>query len=119
MDGEISPSELERLLEADESPVIVDIRSPHDFRREHIPGSRNVPFQSLSEEIEQFRNEDHVITVCPHGKASVQAANLITSFEGFNGRVESLESGIAGWDGSTESDGGTHKGESDSTEAPF
>ena len=119
MDGEISPSELETLLEADEPPVIVDIRSPLDFRREHIPGSRNVPFEALPQEIEQFREEDHVVTVCPHGKASIQAANLITSFEEFDGRVESLESGITGWEGPTESDSRTHQGESDSPEAPF
>lgn len=114
MDGEISPAELEALLEADDPPVIVDIRSPLDFEREHIPDSRNVPFNALTQDIEQFQGEDRVVTVCPHGKASIQAANLIASFEGFDGRVESLESGITGWEGPT-----TEDAESDSPQAPF
>lgn len=118
MDGEIPSAELETLLEEDDPPVIVDIRSPLDFEREHIPGSRNVPFNTLTRDIEQFRDEDRIVTVCPHGKASIQAANLIASFEGFDGRVESLESGITGWEGPLER-AKTEGVENDSPEAPF
>lgn len=99
MDGEISPAKLETLLSGEEVPTIVDIRNPAGYRREHIPGSLNIPFGALPREVERVEGEDHVVTVCPHGKASVQAARLITSFEGFDGRVESLESGITGWEG--------------------
>lgn len=102
MDGEVSPAELERLLESDEPPVVVDIRTQMAFERGHIPGSRNIPFAVFPREVEQLRGESHVVTVCPHGKASVQAARLLTSFEGFDGRVESLERGLSGWDGPLE-----------------
>ncbi len=118
MDGEITPSELESLLESSDAPAIVDIRNPPAFRQERIPGSYNIPLNALPREVEHLRGEDHVVTVCPHGKASIQAANLITSFEGFDGRVESLESGITGWEGPVEGemkDGGG----GDSPEAPF
>jgi len=116
MDGEITPSELETLLEAGEPPVLVDIRNPMEFRREHIPHSRNIPFGTLPQEVEQLRGADHVVTICPHGQASVQAARLITSFEGFDGRVESLEYGLTGWEGPLEGDGVVSE---DSPEAPF
>lgn len=116
MDGEISSAELEQRLEAGESPTIVDIRSPLDFKREHIPGSQNVPFGSLTQEIDDFEDEDHVVTVCPHGKASVQAANLITAYDGFEGRVESLESGLTGWEGPLET---TEPDREPDTDAPF
>lgn len=119
MDGEISAADLETLLESEDSPVIVDIRSPLDFQREHIPMSRNVPFQRLTQDIEQFQGEDRVVTVCPHGKASIQAANLIASFEGFDGRVESLEGGLTGWDGPTDRSTSGEEVESSSSEAPF
>lgn len=99
MDGEITHGELERLLETDDAPEVVDIRSPPAFKREHIPGSVNIPFNTLPQAVEQLRGANHVVTVCPHGEASVQAAQLIASFEGFDGRVESLERGIAAWDG--------------------
>lgn len=117
MDGEISPAELETLLEDGDAPTIVDIRNPPEFQRERIPGSRNIPFNAIPQEVEQLSDEDHVVTVCPHGKASIQAAKLITSFEGFDGRVESLESGIVGWDGPMEDDRETQT--DTSPDAPF
>ncbi len=96
MDDEISAAELHDLLES--GPVrVVDIRSPAAFARGHVPGSENVPFAELTSRIEEFAGEDRVVTVCPHGKASVQAAKLIGSYEGFGGRVVSLEPGIEGW----------------------
>lgn len=96
MDDEISADELHDLLGSG-SPRVVDIRSPDAFARGHVPGSENVPFAELTARIEEFAGDDHIVTVCPHGKASVQAARLIGSYEGFEGRVESLAPGIEGW----------------------
>jgi rhodanese-related sulfurtransferase len=105
MDGEISADELKELLDADAPVRIVDIRSPVQFRRRHIPGSENVPFPELTTRIDEVAAADRVVTVCPHGQSSVQAARLIDSFEGFDGRVESLKPGIDGWPYATETDG--------------
>lgn len=125
MDGEISAAELQALLESDERPRIVDIRSPGEFRRGHIPGSENIPFAELTSRIDELAGESRVVTVCPHGQASVQAARLIGSFEGFDGRVDSLEPGITGWPYELETDGGRDRDsdgrrlETDGPDAPF
>ncbi|PSQ50451.1 rhodanese-like domain-containing protein [Halobacteriales archaeon SW_7_65_23] len=121
MDGEISGEELAGALEdSEDEPVIVDIREPRAFEREHIPGSVNVPFSRLPQEVDRVSDADHVVTVCPHGKASVQAARLITSFEGFDGRVESLAPGIEGWDGPVDSDVAAGEDEAgEQPDAPF
>jgi rhodanese-related sulfurtransferase len=119
MDGEISPAELaERLDESNEEPLVVDIRNPPEFEREHIPGSVNVPLSRLPREVDRVSDADHVVTVCPHGKASVRAARLITAFEGFDGRVESLEHGLVGWDGPIDGHNPA-AGEGDTPNAPF
>ena len=97
MDGEIGNEEMREVLE-DGDARIVDIRSPAAFRRGHIPGSENIPFPELSGRIEELNGTDRIVTVCPHGKSSVQAARLIDSYEGATGRVESLESGLTGWE---------------------
>lgn len=96
MDGEISVDELAELVE-DDGVRVVDIRSPAAYRRGHIPGSENVPFGDLPNRVEELGGEDRVVAVCPHGKASVQAARLVASYEGFDGRVESLAEGLEGW----------------------
>ena len=126
MDGEIGNEEMRELLAADDARI-VDIRSPAAFRRGHLPGSENVPLGSLVDSVERFDDADRVVTVCPKGKSSVQAARLIASYEGFDGRVESFEPGLSGWDGGFEdgdgaaSDGGTDDGTGtdEGPDAPF
>ncbi|PSP57421.1 rhodanese-like domain-containing protein [Halobacteriales archaeon QS_1_67_19] len=99
MDGEISADELAALLE-DESVRIVDIRPEAQFERGHIPGSENIPFHALADEIDRLDGADRVVTVCPKGESSVQAARLIASYEGVpdDARVESMAGGLQEWD---------------------
>jgi rhodanese-related sulfurtransferase len=117
MDGEITPDSLADRLETDgeEAPLVLDIRSPRAFRQGHIPGSENLPLQDLTGEVEAVDGADHVVTVCPHGEASVQAARLITAYEGFDGTVESLAGGLVAWEGPLEE--GTHSDDSASAVA--
>lgn len=119
MDGEVTAEELKELLDSGTPPRIVDIRSPGQFRRAHIPGSDNIPFAELTGRIEEFADAERVVTVCPHGQASVQAARLIGSFEGFEGRVDSLKPGIEGWPYDVEADGEPTTTRTEGPESPF
>ncbi|WP_135829299.1 rhodanese-like domain-containing protein [Halorussus halobius] len=125
MDAEISPEAVEDLLDAGEDVRIVDIRPADAFERGHIPDSENVPFHALADEIERFDGASRVVTVCPHGKSSVQAARLVASYEGLSddARVESMAGGLSAWDGelATEDDADeptTQRGD-DGPDAPF
>jgi rhodanese-related sulfurtransferase len=116
MDDEISVEEVEALLDDEHRPRIVDIRSPGEFARGHIPGSENVPFGELPDRIDELAGADHIVTVCPHGKASVQAARLIGSYEGTeDATVESMAGGLEAWQGNFEAT--TDDGET--PESPF
>ncbi len=122
MDGEISPEEVRELLDSEDPPRVVDIRSPDAFARGHIPGSENVPFHELTDRVDAFSDADRVVTVCPHGKASVQAANLITSYEGTkDARVESMAGGLERWGGElvTSEDADDDDAEDAARDAPF
>lgn len=100
MDGEIPPSTVAELHGSDAAPRIVDIRNPTAFEREHIPDSVNIPFEELPDRVAELTDADRIVTVCPHGQASVQAARLIGSYEGTaDCRVESMEGGLTAWDG--------------------
>jgi rhodanese-related sulfurtransferase len=103
MDGEIEPDRLEDELDDEDAPTVVDIRNPDAFRQGHIPDSVNLPLSTLTQDVDAVADADHVVTVCPHGKASVRAARLIAAYEGFDGRVDSLDGGLTAWDGPIES----------------
>ena len=116
MDAEISPEAVAELCASAEPPRIVDIRRPAAFRRGHIPGSDNIPFDRLPEQIETLEDADHIVTVCPHGQASIQAARLINSYEGTqSARVESMHGGLTEWDGELTAESTPDEG----PEAPF
>jgi rhodanese-related sulfurtransferase len=140
MDGEISADELRSLLDEggdanadghDGSATggdlrIVDIRNPESFARGHIPGSENVPAPELTDRVEELDDANRVVTVCPHGQASVQAARLVGSYQGVDGPVESLDGGLEAWDGPIVTDksaGGTGSDDdtsgADGSPAPF
>jgi rhodanese-related sulfurtransferase len=121
MDGEIEPDRLEEQLDSTDQPTVVDIRNPPSFQQGHIPDSQNLPLSQLTQHIEDVADADHVVTVCPHGKASIKAARLIAAYEGFDGRVDSLAGGLTAWDGPIESaaaDGGSDAGDGPADEGP-
>jgi rhodanese-related sulfurtransferase len=122
MDGEITVGELRELLDADADGLrLVDIRDEASFRRAYIPGSENVPFARLPDRVGELAGADRIVTICPHGQASVQAAQLIGSFEGTaDATVESLAGGLEAWDGEFDSAGDDDAMQADAdADAPF
>ncbi|GAB6879687.1 rhodanese-like domain-containing protein [Halorubrum gandharaense] len=109
MDGEISVAELAELLaesdgggesvdEENDDLHIVDIRGERSFRRGHIPGSVCIPFPKLTTRVAELDGADRIVTVCPHGISSKQAAQLLASYEGTaDARIESLHGGLDEW----------------------
>jgi rhodanese-related sulfurtransferase len=110
MDGEIDPDELAALLDERKAedgdshdPAdalrIVDIRDRRAFDRGHVPDSECIPFPELTTRIAELEGAARIVTVCPHGVASRQAAQLIGSYAGIeDARVESLRGGIEAWE---------------------
>lgn len=101
MVGEIDGDTLQRLRETDDPPRIVDVRTRAAYEEGHLPGSECIPFPDLPDRITRLDGADHVVTVCPHGDASVKAARLIAAYDGLaaDATVESLAGGLAAWDG--------------------
>lgn len=125
MDDEISVEELKALIDEDADVRLVDIRSPAAYERGHIPGSENIPFAELPQRVEELDGAERVVTICPMGESSIQAARLIKSYEGAGGaRVESLREGLQGWEYGFESGSGDGAeaetdGGSEGPDAPF
>jgi len=85
--------------DADDTIRSVDIRDQRAFDRGHIPGSECIPFPELTTRVAEVEDAERIVTVCPHGVASQQAAQLIGSYAGTqDARVESLRGGIEAWE---------------------
>ena len=58
--------------------VLLDVRSPQEYREGHIPSSQNVPLQQLDKVEEVTENKDTVLYVyCRSGARSRQAVSLL------------------------------------------
>ena len=63
---------------ATEGAVLLDVRTPDEYRQGHIPGSKNVPLQSIDKVADMIDNKATPIFVhCLSGARSRQAAAVL------------------------------------------
>lgn len=83
---EISPSELSARLDDDHGgPLVLDVRSPADFARWHVPGSVNLDIRDeLSDGLESAKTalsrlpeNSEVVVACTAGEVAVLAAEYL------------------------------------------
>lgn len=71
-----------------EGAVIVDVRTPGEFRSGHIKGSVNIPVDSIRQHVNDLKKKGKtVITCCASGMRSSSAASILNSagIEAHNG----------------------------------
>ena len=60
--------------------VLLDVRTPQEYREGHIPGSINIPLQQLDKAIDAYENKAVPLFVyCHSGARSRQAAAVLQS----------------------------------------
>ena len=93
----IRVKELNDRLQTDERPIVIDIRTPHDFGESHIPGSVNIPQDDLEQRISELPEDRDasIVTVCNIGKFSKHATLYLKS-KGYR-QVRSAKGGLNEW----------------------
>jgi rhodanese-related sulfurtransferase len=93
----INSTEL-RLLRTDDPDIrILDVRTGGEFETLHIPGSYNVPLDTLGEHVRDLASVDHpVVLVCQSGGRATQAHERLTAAG--KETLHILEGGMAAWD---------------------
>ena len=80
--------------------VLLDVRSPQEYREGHIPGSQNVPLQQLDNVEEVAENKETALYVyCHSGMRSRQAVSLLQAMGYINAHNIG---GIAAYQGKVE-----------------
>jgi rhodanese-related sulfurtransferase len=74
----ITPEEALPMIEGEEI-ILIDVRTPEEYEAGHIPGSLNIPLDTVEEEvIDRYPPEDHQVMVyCRSGARSAQAAAIL------------------------------------------
>ena len=91
---EITPVELERLMEGGEEIVLLDVRERPEYDFCRIEGSKLIPLGELGQRSAELRKDARIIVYCHLGVRSAMAARLLGS-KGF--RAASLRGGIRAW----------------------
>lgn len=56
---------------------LLDVRSSHNFSRQHLDGSVNIPLLSLNRRIAELPHDKSILLICANGKASEAAAFIL------------------------------------------
>lgn len=76
------------LLALEKGAIIIDVRSPNEFKGGHIKGSKNIPVNEVRSKVDMIRKWNKpVITVCLSGGRSAAARSVLASagIEVYNG----------------------------------
>ncbi len=89
--------ELLRLIELNQAPAIIDVRSESEYESSHVPGAIHVPFWAAfsPSKLENRESSDLLVIYCQHGpRAGI--AKLALSLSGFENIIY-LEGHMSSW----------------------
>ncbi len=92
---QISTSDLkEELVNKDKQ--FIDVRTPGEFKGNHIRGFKNIPLHQLSEKANKDLSKDNeVIVICQSGMRSQKASKVLKKL-GFT-KVTNVKGGMGSW----------------------
>ena len=89
----VGPAQVAERLRNREA-VVVDVRTPREWRAGRIRGALHVPFHELSARIDRMPRDRTLITVCRSGHRSAAATRALRR-AGYE--VENLRGGMMQW----------------------
>lgn len=91
----ISTSQLKALLN-DKNKQYVDVRTPGEYKGNHINGFKNIPLNQIAQKAEKELSKDkEVIVICQSGMRSQQASKALKKL-GFT-NVTNVKGGMSAW----------------------
>ena len=88
----LSATELRALLAAPAPPLLLDVRSPLEYARRHLPGAVLLPLPELPARVAEVPRGVPVVAYCQSGVRSAQAVAMLAALGYEN--VQSLQGGL-------------------------
>jgi rhodanese-related sulfurtransferase len=92
--SEMSPQEARPAVEAAYAQFI-DVRTPEEFNSGHAARARNIPLDTLPQNLDKLEKNEPVYLICQTGKRSMKAAQMLNE-AGFPTTV-SIAGGTTAW----------------------
>ena len=80
--------------------IIIDVRTPQEYREGHIPGVVNIQLDQLEDRSSEVPKDKKVLLICRSGNRSSQGTSLLRS-RGFD-NVYNITEGMNKWRGPVE-----------------
>jgi sulfur-carrier protein adenylyltransferase/sulfurtransferase len=99
IDNNISSDEAREMIAKENisSCILLDVRQPDEYQREHIPGAVHAPLPQLASSSDVYKKEEKILVYCSNGLRSKAAAQLLQGL-GFK-HVFNIIGGIKAWNG--------------------
>lgn len=94
---DIEVKKLKELLNSglSEREILIDVRSPGEYRSGTIPGAVNMPLSEIDDHLEELSSYDTVYVHCQSGNRSSQACVTLHELEGVD--IVDVEGGLNAW----------------------
>lgn len=91
---QISTRELRTLLN-NKGMQYIDVRTPNEFRSNHIKGFKNIPLSEIQEGVKELSKDQEIFVICQSGMRSGKASKLLKKL-GFK-EITNVKGGMSAW----------------------
>ncbi|USK33498.1 rhodanese-like domain-containing protein [Bacillus sp. F19] len=74
---------------------LIDVRTPGEFKGNHLKGFTNIPLHQLTQKVNQLSKDQEVIVICQSGMRSQKAGRTLKKL-GFK-EVTNVKGGLNAW----------------------
>jgi rhodanese-related sulfurtransferase len=93
----LSPVEFKAALENEKEAQLIDVRTPAEYNRGHLPGAKNLNLfdDDFKQQLEKLDKEKPVYVYCQVGGRSAECADMLKSM-GFK-NITDMDGGFGKW----------------------
>lgn len=91
----ISSPEAKRMIEQNKNVILLDVRTPGEYRQARMKGSILIPINEIERRLQEVPKGRPVIVLCAVGSRSNLVAGFLSG-KGFS-EVYNMQDGIIGW----------------------
>ena len=91
----ISSTQAKALLARDKKVVLLDVRTPEEYREAHLKGALLIPLGELEKRVREVPRDRPILVYCSVGARSVSAAGFLAA-QGYR-EIYQMSDGLVGW----------------------